>query len=72
MKLYLELAIERLNVDVEYFFRMAYVWKFSKCVDVRNDAAHYRTCGIIPQYVLSYLEHLKSSGGLPTPNWRKP
>lgn len=59
MQLYLIATLDRLRVDVEYFFRMAYIWRFGKPANVHEDAVSWRIHGILPDYAVKYLLHLQ-------------
>jgi hypothetical protein len=58
---YNHLLIERLNelrAEDHLFFRIAHFWRFGTTPDLSNDVAQYRLHGIIPKYVMAYLDHL--------------
>lgn len=71
---FLQLILERLKLkdDVQYFFRLAYIWRFPNkpLLDSRYykiDVLRYETRGIEPPYVLDYLTHIKNDQVIPSP-----
>jgi hypothetical protein len=62
----------KLEDNLEYFFRIAYVWKFPNkqlpdSQAFRLELSEYKTFGIPPPYVNAYLVHLKNDQELPPP-----
>ena len=69
---FLDLMLDRLNVDMEHFFKIAYVSMFSdkRIPDspvFRRDVLEYFTSGVPPPYVKAFLAHLKNVQELPPP-----
>jgi hypothetical protein len=69
---FLDLMVERLKVDVELFFRIAYVWRFpgKQLPDTqvfKTEVSWYDHYGIEPPYVQAYLTHLKNDQEMPPP-----
>jgi hypothetical protein len=61
MHLYLAEKIRALGCGKEYFFRLAYMWRFKKEGNVSQDVLEYKHCGIIPVYVQEYVCHIQKS-----------
>ena len=61
MQLYLAATLARLQVDMEYFLRLAYIWRFNKTANTSTDAKVWEMHGIVPDYAVKYLQHLQEN-----------
>lgn len=59
MLLYFVQKIEELRLSAIEFFETAYVWQFKKQGHVTPDYCEYLQHGILPKYVIAYLQHLQ-------------
>lgn len=59
MLLYFCNTVEKLRTTPLEFFETAYIWRFDKLGHVTPDFCEYLNHGILPKYVVDYLNHLK-------------
>ena len=41
-------------------FTVAYFWKFQKYPDLREDVAQFKLHGVVPAYVLEYIDAMEA------------
>ncbi len=66
MLLALREYMRRLQVDEKLFFRLAYIFKFKKEVNLDEDVRRFKESGSVPKYVADYLESLQRGQTLPS------
>lgn len=59
MMLKVQLCIDRLKANTMIFFQTAYNWKFKKFHDCITDVVAFKEYGVVPPYLLEYVEHLE-------------
>ena len=59
MHLFLIQYITTNKIQIQDFFRSAYIWKYAKDRDPWNDVAQYKLHGIIPSYVGDYIKNIQ-------------
>lgn len=59
MRLILLKVGRRLNLSVLEMFETAWVWRFDKEPVVIPDYCNYLTHGILPKYVIEWVNHVK-------------
>jgi hypothetical protein len=57
--LYLSNKVKELHTSFLSFFEVAYYWRFQKEPSVNDDYVQFMLHGVIPKYVLAYLDHLQ-------------
>ena len=56
---YLNKKLAQLNIDEYKFFRLAHIWRFGKDPDMCLTVYKYRRTGVIPSFVIEYLEQMQ-------------
>lgn len=57
---YLRKKLEELRMDEYKFFRLAHLWRFERDVEMAVTVYKYKLTGVIPSFVVEYLEHIQS------------